>query len=743
MLSLQWHSVDITTNHQANEMIKLIRTLKPKIGAIDTETTGLHIISATPFLFQCGFIHPNMKEGYTFVVDLERQPLLAKAVIQAWNTLAKDFDLILGHNIKFDLHMLINAGLPYLHENVSDTMFYIRYAHDALAPKNGGVPLGLKEYTARFIDPNAKYHEHLIRHEQSAIAKELNLRLKMRLRECGAPPARYGGKSYTLTILQDIFKDATVDVQDLPEAIQSEYLAWLQHDIPIYLQNKVTGLVTKDMIPYNLLNRKNIIAYAHKDIIYTLEIYLQLHDTVRLRENEIGLQIENSLIFPLLEMERVGFKTDKAYLKECRQKMKTYIRQRRQKLYDLAGRELKINQHELIKRILTEDFGVEVQSTSTEELDRLRNTLIRQHTNPEVVEFIEVVQELRTLEKWYSTYILRFLQDLQQTDRLYTTINQVGTISGRVTSDFQQFPKHPITTIDGEELFHPRKMIIPTGGDYDAIVYLDYSQIELRFQAFYTILVGDPDLNLCRAYMPYRCHKKDGTKFDFTNITHITAWNQEWYLDEDPEIQWTPTDVHGVMATTISGLTPEDEGFDEIRQIGKRTNFAKNYGATRRRIREMFPEKSEAEITKIDSAYYKAFPGVETYHQYCKDRANNYSYTTNLFGIKYYNVSGHKLINLLIQGSAAYYLKLKIRELYDYCKANNIKTRWQMQVHDDLSWERHKADPLNVFFDFKQIMETWPDTYVPVVAEMECTTTTWANKQKVETLDDLRLYLST
>ena len=73
----------------------------------------------------------------------------------------------------------------------------------------------------------------------------------------------------------------------------------------------------------------------------------------------------------------------------------------------------------------------------------------------------------------------------------------------------------------------------------------------------------------------------------------------------------------------------------------------------------MFPFYSEAEITKINDAYYIAFPGVKFYHQYCIDRAKLFAYTSNLFGVKYYGVSGHKLINLLIQGSAAFYLKLK------------------------------------------------------------------------------------
>ena len=38
--------------------------------------------------------------------------------------------------------------------------------------------------------------------------------------------------------------------------------------------------------------------------------------------------------------------------------------------------------------------------------------------------------------------------------------------------------------------------------------------------------------------------------------------------------------------------------------------------------------------------------------------------------------------------------------------------------------------------DIKKIMEDWEDTTVPIVADMEVTTTTWAAKYEVERLED-------
>ena len=244
--------------------------------------------------------------------------------------------------------------------------------------------------------------------------------------------------------------------------------------------------------------------------------------------------------------------------------------------------------------------------------------------------------------------------------------------------------------------------------------------------------------------MPYKCIHKDGHLFDCHNPADIKDWENDWYLEEDTTQKWIPTDVHGATAHEATGLNPGDEGFTHARsKIGKKVNFAKNYGAKFGRIKQMFPEKTDAELHKIDDAYYKAFPGVKGYHQYCYDRAAASSNTANLFNVRYYNVSGHKLINMLIQGSAAYYLKIKERQIYDYCKANNVYSKWQMQVHDELFWEYDDRDDPSIILKFKEIMEDWDDTLVPLIAEVDMSTTTWDAKKGVNGLDEIRLRLST
>ena len=731
----EWNMVTIRTNQQANDMLKQLDELKPTIGAFDTETDGLHIINSKPFLFQFGYLHPTEHIGYTYVVDIQKQPELSRAVINEWHKRVAAFKLYLAHNCKFDLHMLTNNGTPYIVENVSDTMFYIRYAHDALTPANGGPPMKLKDYAAKYISSDAKSHDKLIQAERTAIAKMLNSKLKERLRLCGAPPAEYKAKSYTIGVIAQILNDPIADKNNFPDArTRQAYDDWLHLDVPAQIREQVVGLVESDMIPYTMCNREVVIKYGHYDIVWVLEIYESLVPILDARDNWKGVEFEQSLVFPLYEMERCGFNADVSYLQQARIDVKEYIKTQREKLYNFAGEKISIAQHARVLQLL-QDKGVNIDSTRDDVMSKVKADLKRTEPDNECINIISLIQELRTLEKWYSVYIMRFVKDLKNTNRLYTTINQVGTVSGRVTSDFQQFPKQGIVADDGRVLFHPRQLIKVDGDKYNAIVYLDYSQIELRFQAFYTILVGHPDLNLCRAYMPYQCHRQDGTPFDYTKREHIqAAYDGSWYRDEDNEA-WVPTDVHGATTKAAFGIDESDPRFHDLRYIGKRVNFAKNYGAQFRKIWEMFPEYDAETARRIDNAYYTAFPGVKKYHDYCYQRADISSNTQNLFGIRYYGVSGHKLVNMLVQGSAAFYLKWKIRQLYDYSKTHNLKTKWQMQIHDELSWSFCPEDGVETLFEFKRIMEDWEDGQVPVVADMEITTTTWAEKEEVNSIE--------
>lgn len=742
---------DIKTKKDLLEMIMLFKQHKPTECAFDTETTGLNIGLDKPFLFQFGWVHHN--QVYSFAIDIEAHPKLGYETVWSAFKLVQKIKVFMGHNIKYDLHMCHNLGLDYETNNVLDTQCCIRLAHDALTPKNGGPPLGLKEYATQFINRTAKDHEHLLKQERTEIAKEYNRVLIAKLKGFPNPPEGY--KSWTKGALEDLFKDVISTAEDLPtQEMRDVYHEWYNTLPECIRDNMTTPFVESDNVPYNLLNRENVIRYSHKDIYYTLAVYYKTMPVIKARKNLEALKIECDVILPLLHMERTGFQIDKQYVFEAKDRMYNYIKQRRSDLINLVGEDVKVAQHARIKEILYEKWQLRVTSTGNDELGVMIPTLKREGYT-EAVEFINIIQELRTLEKWYSTYLLRFINVLKKSDRIYTQINQAGTVSGRVTSDFQQFPKYGIRTVDDQPLFNPRDMVIKSK-DTVGLFYLDYSQIELRLQALYTILVGSPDLNLCRAYMPYECYyiesdpigcglcNNNMIPFDYNNPEHIKhAYDWKWYRKEDDK-EWIKTDVHAATtAIAFPDLDKDSEEFHKYRgKVGKRVNFAKNYGAQYNKIATMFPEYNfdEETLHRIDDAYYKAFPGVKKYHEYCYEIARTQVYATNLFGVRYYGLTGHKLINCLVQGSGAYFLKLKMIAVDKYLREHNCRSRFQMNIHDEMSFELVQGEE-NIIFDIQNIMQDYPDGLVPIVADLEVTNTSWANKVECETLEDVKAIL--
>lgn len=713
------------------EAIKDYKRITKGKGVIffDTETTGLNIKYDTPFLIPWGFLSEDNKTAYIYCCDRTVDENLFKLVCQTVIALSEHSKLV-GHNIKFDIHMLNNIDVK-TPDNIQyvDTMILIRLAHDALTPENGGPPLGLKEYAVKYIDRSAKDSERLVRTERTDIAKTYNKLLKDALYKID--------KKWTLKYLDTYFKDVLNTIDTLDDEIRYAYIEWYK-ELPESIRNNMTtGRVETSDVSYILVNRKHLIEYAMYDIVYTMEIYLQCLPTIKARKNEEALQRELVMIPALVRMESCGFYINVPYVKQATKDLADYLKQQRQALLDLIGEPINIGQHAKIKEILTETFELNIDSTGKEALSRTYDELKHKIPESDVVRFIGLVQELRTLEKWYSTYLLRFIREIDLGhERIYTQINQVGTVSGRVTSDFQQFPKYGINREDGTPLFHPRRMILTTPG-YKGIAYLDYSQVELRLQALYTILVGSPDLNLCRAYMPYECYTiNQVTKmvpFNYKNPEHIAhAYDWTWYRKEDNS-EWIPTDVHA--ATTSVAFPDVDVHSDEFKKlrgkVGKRVNFAKNYGAQFNRIKVMFPDYDDETIHRIDDAYYTAFPGVKKYHEYCYEMAKLQPYVSNLFGVRYYGLSGHKLINCLVQGSGAYLLKERIKEVDEYIQQHHLKSRMQMQIHDEISYEIYPGEEEHVK-EFKKIMQKFEGSYVPIIADLEFTTTTWADKEEVE-----------
>ena len=355
MISVELQVFNIHTTTCMKQIYNLYQAHPPLVAAFDTEGSGLSIIEDKPFLFQFGWYNLDIDTIYVGLIDLEYNEDGLKCIKQ-WHTLVSQAPLYLAHNIKFDLHMIENVGVPYTHNNISDTLFYIRVAHDNIPTDKGGVRLGLKEYCAKYIDPSAKLHDKKIQVERSAIAKRYNNQLKEML-------------GWRLKDVDEFFKDATNTSEDFP-TVQDyvTYTEWLAC-LPTEIKN-FRGRLSRNDIPYNLVSRETMYEYAAYDIVWVIKIYLQTQPVIEARGTQPGLDLENEYIRVAYKIERQGFDIDREYVTKSFHRMKKYIRLRRQELKDLTQLDITANQHKVLLEYF-QDNGIRIESTGADVLKRV------------------------------------------------------------------------------------------------------------------------------------------------------------------------------------------------------------------------------------------------------------------------------------------------------------------------------------------------------------------------------------
>ena len=52
-----------------------------------------------------------------------------------------------------------------------------------------------------------------------------------------------------------------------------------------------------------------------------------------------------------------------------------------------------------------------------------------------------------------------------------------------------------------------------------------------------------------------------------------------------------------------------------------------------------------------------------------------------------------------------------------------------MNIHDEMSFELHKDDPISIINEIRDIMDELTNTPVPITAEPDITYTTWDEKE--------------
>lgn len=549
--------LEVKTTKDIEEMEWDFVTSNTRYFAYDTETTGLNFMKDLPFLIIFGFD----KNVYIWDANYKEATQAMYKIVQSTDK------MLFAHNAKYDYHMMHNIGTP-IPEGIelSDSITLFRLISDC---DDDFQSMRLEKLGEKYVDPEAKFAGHEIKKMLEKMKAE---RKKM---VCNNYKLLTGEKSATKA--WETFSKRVRFITKYHECFD-DYKEPTYYDA--YLQNP-------ELVKY----------YAIDDVVIILEflnkagaIYAKKYFDYKTNtiDNRTWKR-ENQLIRGIATMERNGFKVDVDYLIKSHDKIQKFKELLYDKLHKLTESDWTVSQHKEIKDFFNSKYGLNLDKSDKRVIQQLSH-----NENKEVAEIAKLIIKLRTVDKWLSTYIDGVLNKIVEVNgewKLYTSLNNNGTISGRVSCDLQQMPKYAInetddddallldeslTDDDGAELFHPRKFVVPSDGY--KLYFLDFSQMELRIQANYTILIGQPDYNLCRAYMPYDCKLEDGTIFDYRNPEHIQhAYDWNWYNNSDGS-EWEPTDLHTKTTLTafpeFADQTETKEFKKKWRYLGKSTNFA-------------------------------------------------------------------------------------------------------------------------------------------------------------------------
>ncbi len=392
------------------------------------------------------------------------------------------------------------------------------------------------------------------------------------------------------------------------------------------------------------------------DVIY--RAYPHMKEAIETNcQNQLFYEIEMPLIYVLKDMEIHGIKVDKAALKAYGSALDKRIDIVTKNIYNLAGEEFNINSPKQLGVILFEKLGLKGgkktktgYSTAAEVLEKL----VGSH------EIISLIMEYRTLSKLKSTYVDGLLGVLDEaTSKIYSTFNQAVTTTGRISSTEPNLQNIPIRLELGREL---RKIFIPTDDSY-VFVDADYSQIELRI------------------------------------LAHMS--NDETFINAFKQGQ----DIHRLTASQVF-KTPYENVTNLQRSNAKAVNFGIVYGIGAYSLSQDLGITMR-EADRYIKGYYDKYPRMRGYFDKTIEEARATGYATTIFNRRRYipELNGSNFIkrafgervamNMPVQGSAADIIKIAMVRIFNRLKAEGLKSRLILQVHDELLIEA-KRDELHL-----------------------------------------------
>ena len=426
-----------------------------------------------------------------------------------------------------------------------------------------------------------------------------------------------------------------------------------------------------------------IAEYAAEDADITLQLYRELWPKVVSEGFEqLYRTVEEPLIDVLADMEWEGVRIDSAALGEYAVELTAAMDAIEAKIRELADApDLNVNSSRQLGEVLFERLKID---------DKPRKTKTKQYsTDEEYLQslasrhpIIPLILEYRGLKKLLSTYVEALPKLVNPaTGRIHTSYNQAVTATGRLSSTNPNLQNIPIR----DELGRPiRAAFVARDADH-LLLSADYSQVELRLMAHLSA-----DEALCEAF-----HRGE--------------------------------DIHAATAARIFGKPIEEVTSDERRRA-KTANFGIIYGISAFGLAQRLGI-SRTEAKELIEGYFRSYPAVKAYMDRVVTEAREQGFVTTLFGrrrtladINSRNAVARGLaernaINAPLQGSAADIMKLAMIEVSRRFRAEGLRSKMILQVHDEIVIDTLRSEADTVRRIVTESMESVANLRVALPAE--------------------------
>ena len=488
--------------------------------------------------------------------------------------------------------------------------------------------------------------------------------------------------NYGITVQSPMFDTMIAHYLINPELHHNmDYMAeTLLHYQTIHIEELI-GPKGKHQKSMRDLDPKDVYEYAAEDADVTLKLKNVLEPKLKdVNAEKLFWDMEMPLVPVLADMEMTGVCLDTNSLKETSELFTKRMEDLEKKIYDEAGEKFNISSPKQVGDIV---FG------KMKLVDKPKKTRTGQFVTSE-----DVLQQLRSkapivanildyrgLKKLLGTYVDALPKLINpRTGHIHTSFNQTITATGRLSSSDPNLQNIPVRDDDGKEI---RKCFIPEPGCL--FFSADYSQIELRIMAH---LSGDE--NMIEAF-------REG--FDIHRATAAKIWHESM-----------------------------DDVTDAQRKKAKQANFGIIYGITTYGLAQRM-EIPNNEARQLIDDYFKTFPKVHAYMEKAKEEARQKGYAETLFGRRRYlpDINSHNgtvrgfaernAINAPIQGSEADIIKVAMISIWRRFKAERIRSKMILQVHDELNFSVYPDEKEKVE---KIVLEEMQGAYklaVPLIAD--------------------------